>query len=60
MIATAILIAWCWTTDIGTFSCTDTQKNIPARYAGSAYKLEIGVLADYPRLTIDQTQAPAN
>lgn len=35
---------------------TDDVKNIPAAYAASAQKVEIGTLADYERFTPDQTQ----
>jgi len=54
---TLVLVAWMYVAANGTVSYTDDAKNIPTRYVASAKQIEIGPLAEYPRLTIDQTLA---
>jgi hypothetical protein len=46
-----------WRTEDGVFAYTDDRDNIPARYADQAVAVRDTRLAEYPRLTIEDTQA---
>ena len=50
---------WCWTTEDSVLSCTDTEKNIPARYKDQAEVVETENLAT-ERITPHSTAGHAD
>ena len=50
--AALILTAWTWIQDNGVQAYTDDPDRIPAKYAEQAEKVELGIWAEYPRLSI--------
>jgi hypothetical protein len=52
LVAALTLTAWTWTQDNGTQAYTDDPDRVPARYAEQAEKVELGVWADYPKLSV--------
>ena len=52
---TLVLVAWMYVAANGTLSYVGDIKDVPTRYRESAKQTEIGPLAEYPRLTVDQT-----
>jgi len=51
-----LLVVWMYTNAGGVPCFTDEYARIPVKYRAEAVEVSFGVLADYPRLTIDQTQ----
>ena len=52
---TLALVVWMYVSANGTFSYAGDIKDVPAAYEATAVRIEIGPLAEYPRLTVDQT-----